>query len=114
MSANIVNVFIGLALIYVAILQPGVLGRWPLLFAAVGVLTFVAAWLARRSDHHPWQNNTNMVLALLLVVLALARIDRFPLASFWSVFWIGLIVAVLALWAAIYRPNTAAPSGESP
>lgn len=114
MSANLVNVFVGLALIYVAILQPMLLGGRPLLFAAVGVLMFVAAWLARRSDHHPWQNNTNMMLALLLVVLALVRVERFPLASFWSVFWIGLIVAVLALWAALYRPNAAASSGERP
>ncbi len=112
MSANLVNVFIGLTLIYVAILQPRLLGGRPLLFAAIGVLMFVVAWLARRSDHHPWQNNTNMLLALLLIVLALARVERFPLASFWSVFWIGLIVAVLALWAALYRPNAAASSGE--
>jgi hypothetical protein len=114
MSANLVNVFIGLALIYAAILQPRLLGGRPLLFAAVGVLMFVAAWLARRSDHHPWQNNTNMVLALLLVVLALVRVERFPLVSFWSVFWIGLIVAMLALWAALYRPNAATSSGERP
>ena len=112
MSANLVNVFLGLALIYVAILQPRLLGERPLLFAAVGVLMFVTAWLARRSDHHPWQNNTNMPLALLLVVLVVVRVDRFPLALFWSVFWIGLIVAVLALWAALYRPSAAAPSGE--
>ncbi len=112
MSANLLNVFIGLTLIYVAILQPRLLGGRPLLFAAIGVLMFVVAWLARRSDHHPWQNNTNMLLALLLIVLALARVEQFPLASFWSVFWIGLIVAVLALWAALYRPNAAASSGE--
>ena len=114
MSANFVNVVIGLALIYVAILQPILLGGRPLLFAAIGVLMFVAAWLARRSDHHPWQNNTNMILALLLVVLALVRVERFPLASFWSVFWIGLIVSVLALWAALYRPSAATSSGERP
>lgn len=114
MSANLANVFIGVALIYVAILRPTLLGGRPLLFVAVGVLMFVAAWLARRSDHHPWQNNTNMLLAVLLVVLALMRVERFPLASFWSVFWIGLIVAVLALWAALYRPNAAATSGERP
>jgi hypothetical protein len=114
MSANLVNVFIGLALIYVAILQPAFLGGRSLLFAAVGVLMFTTAWLARRSDHHPWQNNTNMLLALLLIVLALARVERFPLALFWSVFWIGLIVAVLALWAALYRPNALVSPGERP
>jgi sulfite exporter TauE/SafE len=114
MSANLVNVLIGLGLTYVAILQPRLLGGRPLLFAALGVLMFAAAWQARRSDHHPWQNNTNMLLALLLVVLALARVERFPLASFWSLFWIGLIVSVLALWAALYRPNAVASSGEQP
>ncbi len=112
MSANLLNVFVGLGLVYVAILRPSLLGARPLLFAALGVLMFAAAWQARRSDHHHWQNNTNMLLALLLVVAMLGRIERFPLASFWSVFWIGLIVAVLALWAALYRPDAAAPSGE--
>ena len=105
MIANIVNTLLGLVLVYVAVLQPELVSGRPLLTAAVGAVMFAAAWLARRSDHHPWQNNTNMLLALLLIVLAMARVERFALVSFWSLFWIGMIVAVLALWAALYRPT---------
>lgn len=38
------------------------------------------------------------------------------LAMFWGVFWVGIVVGVLALWAALYRPagiaTATAPSGE--
>lgn len=109
MIPNLVNTLLGLGLVYVAILQPELSRGRPLLLVAAGTIMLVAAWLARGSDHHPWQNNTNMLLALLLVVFAILRVERFALASFWSLFWIGTIVAVLALWALLYRPTAARP-----
>lgn len=107
MIANLVNTVLGLVLVYVSILQPELPRGRPLLIAVAGVVMLTAAWLARRSDHHPWQNSTNMMLAALLIVFAVLRIERFALISFWSLFWIGMIVAVLALWAALYRPTAA-------
>lgn len=104
MIANLLNVVLGLALVYVAVLAPWVTARRPLLLAAVAVIMFVAAWFARRSDYHPWQNNANVVLAALLALLAVLRLEQFPLAVFWTQFSVGTLVAVLALWAALYRP----------
>lgn len=104
MIANLLNVVLGLALVYVAVLAPWVIARRPMLLAAVAVIMFVAAWLGRRSDHHPWQNNTNMLLAVLLALLAVLRFEQFPLAVFWTQFSVGTLVAVLALWALLYRP----------
>lgn len=28
---------------------------------------------------------------------------------FWGAFWVGILVAVIALWAALYRPAAASP-----
>lgn len=105
MFANLLNVVIGIALVYAAVLQPALVDRRPaLLFAAAGVIG-VAAWLARRSDYHPWQNNVNMMLALMLACVAALPLEHFPLATFWTQFSVGTMVAVLALWATLYRPS---------
>jgi len=104
--ANFINVLLGLALVYVSVLQPSLTASRPGLLFAAGALIFVAALLGRRNDHHPWQNSTNMVLALLLAVVGALRLEHLPLTMFWSQFSIGTVVAVLALWATLYRPAT--------
>jgi len=105
MIANLFNVVLGIALVYAAVLRPSlVAGRPAVLFVAAACI-FVAAGLARRSDHHPWQNNINMLLALLLAGITALRLSYVPLAAFWSEFSVGTSVAVLALWAALYRPT---------
>jgi len=104
MFANALNVVIGLVLVYGAVLQPLFVARRPALLFAAAAVIFVAAWLARRSDYHPWQNNMNMMLALFLAGVTALPLEHFPLAAFWSQFSVGTSVAVLALWAALYRP----------
>ena len=104
MIGNLVNVVLGLALVYVAVLAPWVTARRPALLVTAAVIMFVAAWLARRSDYHPWQNNSNMLLVVLLALLAALRLEQFPLAVFWTQFSVGTLVAVLSLWALLYRP----------
>ena len=105
MIANLVNVVLGLALVYVAVLAPATTAHRPLLLLAAGVVMFVAAWFARRADYHHWQNNTNMVLAVLLAVQTVLHLDQFPLAVFWIQFSVGTLIAVLALWAILYHPS---------
>jgi hypothetical protein len=108
MFANLFNVLLGVALVYSAVLRPSLIAARPrLLFVAAGCI-FAAAWLARRSDHHPWQNNVNMLLAVFLAGVTALRLSYFPLAAFWSQFSVGTSVAVLALWAALYRPAESA------
>ena len=105
MVANLFNVFIGLALVYSAVLRPTLIGARPGLLIAAAACIFVAALLARRSDKDPWQNNINMLLAVALAAMTALRFAHVPLAAFWSQFSVGTTVAVLALWAALYRPT---------
>lgn len=105
MVANLFNVLIGLALVYSAVLRPSLIGARPTLLFVAAACILVAAWLARRSDRRPWQNNTNMVLALMLAGFTALQHEHIPLAAFWIQFSVGTTVAVLALWAALYRPT---------
>jgi len=108
MIPNLANTFIGLLLIYAAVLNPSLLaGRFlPLLIVAVAVLS-MAIW-ARRSDDHPWYSNVNITMAVLLAVTAfLIPLNIRVNLAFWGPFWIGIIVAIVALWAALYRPAPA-------
>jgi hypothetical protein len=105
MFANLFNVLLGLALVYSAILRPSLIGARPTLLFVAAACIFGAAWLARRSDNHPWQNNINMLLAVMLAGMAALRLEHVSLAAFWSQFSVGTAVAVLALWAMLYRPT---------
>ena len=113
MIANFANIFLGLALVYAAVLRPSLLETRPLTLFALAAAIFIAAWVARRSDHAPWQNNSNMVLAVFLAGATTLRLAHYPLGSFWSAFSVGTVVAILALWAALYRPTSSATSHPS-
>ncbi len=104
MFANLFNVLLGLALVYSAVLRPSLIGARPTLLFVAAACIFAAAWLARRSDTHPWQNNINMLLAVMLAGITALRFAHVPAAAFWSQFSVGTTVAVLALWAMLYRP----------
>ncbi len=105
MIANLFNVFVGLALVYLAVLRPSLIGARPALLLVAAACIVVAAWLARRSDTHPWQNYTNMLLAVMLAGMTALQLAHIPLTAFWTQFSVGTAVAVLALWAALYRPT---------
>ncbi|MEO8443462.1 MAG: hypothetical protein ABI567_00455 [Gammaproteobacteria bacterium] len=105
MIPNIINFVTGLLLVYLAIFSPATItaGVAPLLIAAAVI--FICAFLARRSDHHPWHNTVNMALAVVLGLVTVAQLAGVPRAEFWSAIWIGIAVAMLASWAALYRPQ---------
>lgn len=111
MIPNIINTLVGLALACATVLYP----RWieqqylpMLIFAAV--ILVMAIW-ARRSDHDRWFSTVNIVMAILLAILALLPLPTLPDLAFWGGFWIGIIVPVVALWAALYRQE-ARPAAE--
>ena len=105
MIPNLLNIVLGLALVYCAILAPGWLSpaHWPLL--AAGVVVAILAWWARSGDKLKWFNLTNallgMALALLGVVSLATEVPR--LALFWWTFSVGIIVATLAFWSVVYE-----------
>jgi uncharacterized membrane protein len=106
MIANIVNVLIGLWVTYVAVFGIPASAPVPWILAPVGIGIAVLALIARRSDFSGWQSSTNIVLGLVLCIATL--IDRMSsistLVTFWTELWVGLTVASLALWAALYHP----------
>lgn len=104
MIPNILNTLIGLVLVYAAVLNPALLSGRAYATVGTGVIILVLAGWAMRSDNHPWQNTLNMLMGLLLVVLGVLPLATYPIVTFWGVFWVGTVVAVMALWAALYRP----------
>ena len=109
MIANLLNTLLGLWLVYAAVLDPGwaAAAVWRLPLAGVVVLA-LALW-ARASDHRKWQSSVNLALGVLLLVLGGLpwKGAAPPLLMFWGAFWPGILVAIFALWAALYRRSPA-------
>ncbi len=111
MIANVVNCLVGLAVTYVAIFEMPSAVRSPWLLIAGGIAIVVLALLARRSDYSGWQSGTNAVLGIILIVVGAVGVTAPVLSSlvvFWVELWVGLTVASLSLWAALYHPKEAA------
>ena len=104
MIPNGLNTIIGIALVYCAILAPDPLHNTVWLLAAAGVGIIALGLWARSSDRLKWFNLVNVILGAALVMLGIARTLTavHPLVMFWWVFWVGIVVAVLALWSALY------------
>lgn len=106
MTPGILNTLIGLALVYISVLQIALIeGRgWHLLVAGVAIVV-LALW-SRRDDAMKWFSTTIIVLGALLFLFGAMQwatpITR--LFVFWCVFFDGILIAVLALWATLYRP----------
>ncbi len=115
MIANVLNFLIGLGVSYVAIFGMPSMIRSPWLIAAAGIVMVLFAQIARRSDYSGWQSATNTVLGVVLFIITLAERLVFisPLVSFWIDLWVGLTVASLALWAALYHPKEGANLPET-
>jgi len=112
MIPNVLNTIVGIALVYCAILAPGPLHNtaWLLLGGGIGIIV-LALW-ARIGDKLKWFNLVNVILGAALAFLGIARtlIAVQPLVMFWWVFWVGIIVAVLAFWSALYTHDSSAGS----
>lgn len=106
MIPNLLNALLGIWLVYAIVLNPDLINA-PWRVVVIAIVIFAMALWARRSDYSPWQNSTNVVSALLLLLIGLLKFSPYisPLVNFWTVFWVGILVAILALWAAIYHPS---------
>ena len=108
MIANVLNFLIGLGVSYVAIFDTPANAPMRWILAPVGIVIVMLALIARRSDFSGWQSATNIVLGIVLLVITVtnwAVIPVSPLVTFWINLWVGLTVASLALWAALYHPK---------
>ncbi len=109
MIPNAINTILGIWLVYAILLDPdSIESPWRVTVSAI--IIFVMELWARRTDYSPWQSRTNMVLAVFLLLIALLKFFSYTylLVNYWGVFWIGILVAVLALWAEIYHPKSPA------
>ncbi len=107
MIANLLNSLIGLGLTYIAIFGMPANAPAPWILVSLGIAIVVLALIARRSDFSTWQSTTNSVLGIALVIDTVVDlvVPTSPLAVFWLELWIGLTVASLSLWAALYHPK---------
>jgi hypothetical protein len=115
MIANIAIVLIGLWLAYRAIfsIPTGEMSQIELTAAAVAVI-LLALW-ARRTDFMKWHSSTNIMLAALVLLLAVAHrlVGVAPQVLFWMVLLIGIAVAITAMWSTLYRPQAAEAVAEA-
>ncbi len=106
MIPNLINVVIGIWLVYAAVLDPSLIGAGTWTIYASGLAIVVAAFWARTGDSATWYSSTNVVLGFVLLLTAGSQAIIWSEAiTFWVVFWTGISVAVIALWAALYRPE---------
>jgi len=107
MIANLLNVLVGLWLAYSVIfaMPTGEMNNIALAVSAVAVMV-LAAW-ARRTDSAGWYTATNLVLGAILLLAAVVRwaVEVASLVSFWAILLIGITIAIIALWAVLYRPQ---------
>ncbi|TAM75419.1 hypothetical protein EPN44_08135 [bacterium] len=116
MLSNIASTILGLLLVYASVLdQRFVLSpAWTWLGSVAGIVIVVLALWSRGLDYHPWHANTALALGVSLVGSTLIeRAIVTPSAAVtWIVFWVGLLVAFFALWAALYHPSAEAMAEE--
>ena len=114
MIPNALNTLLGIALVYCAILAPNTLSKSSLALPVAGLAIAALALWSRSGDKLKWFSMTNICLGLALTLLGVtaAAMPIHPLVTFWWVFWVGIIVAVLAFWSALYTRDVPAKATE--
>lgn len=109
MIANLATTAIGIWLVYVAVLDPALMGS-PFRFVAIvsGIFIVALSLVARRGDYHPWHSSVNIFLGIALVGIGVwsAVAPTAFIVDYWFMFWVGVLTSVIALWAALYRAAT--------
>jgi hypothetical protein len=117
MLMQLCNAGIGIACIYAAILHPVYVEdvRWAAAVIGVGVVVCLLALASRRNTAERWQADVVLVLGLALMVQGGVRfaLPMPALVDIWFVFWAGIVISVLSLWAMLYRPSSASADMES-
>ncbi len=114
MIPGYLNSLLAFVLVYLSILQLAVLesNTWAILVA--GALIVVLALWSRAGDAMKWFSTVDIVLGLMLLAFGVWQWSSpfGQLFVFWFVFWTGALVGVVALWGAVYRPNS--PRSRAP
>ena len=106
--SNLLATALGLWLSYAAVLDLGRLqgNAWSAYASAAVVIAL--GLLSRRRDFAPWPGSTEVISALAATAALLLFQGGVlnQLVAFWIVFFAGNVISVLALWAALYRPQS--------
>ncbi len=112
MIPGILNTVIGLALVCVSVLQSALIEQrgWQLVVGGIAI-TALAIW-SRRGDAMRWFSTTAIVLGVSLFLFGLLQWTTTiaELFAFWFVFFDGILLGVVSLWAALYRPRERTPT----
>ncbi|MBX3689040.1 hypothetical protein [Dokdonella sp.] len=107
MIPGILNTLLSFALVYLSILDLPMLKQNPWTIVVAGVLIIALAIWSRAGDLLKWFTTVTILLGAMLVAFGIWNLTS-PFADlfvFWFVFWTGILVGVLALWSALYRPR---------
>lgn len=116
MIPDLLSTLIGLCLVCIAVLDPGLLdGHGALLGVAGAVLVALGVW-ANRVDYLKWPGATVVVAGVALLVAVISGLaSQSPETTFWVAFWSGNAAGVVSLWSALYRgpkPSTLTPRAD--
>ena len=107
MIPNLINTVIGVWLVYAAVLQPIELGE-RLAFLASGVAILALAIWAYQTDYLKWPATTVGVLGAGLGLYAGFQLSQpYGFVTFWVALFVGIAVAIISLWSALYRQPSA-------
>jgi hypothetical protein len=107
MIPNLINTAIGLWLVYAAVLNPAEIGGRAVVLAC-GVVVFGVAIWAYRADYLKWPSTTAGILgASLAVYAAVEASGTSGFITFWVGLFVGIAMAVVSLWSALYRQPSA-------
>lgn len=105
MIANLLNCIVGLALVFVVVVHPTWAEQRYVPFLVFAAVILVLALWARASDARRWFSNVNVVMAIGLAILSTLPLATLANLTFWGGFWVGAVVATVALWAVLFRPK---------
>jgi len=107
MIPNLINTVIGIWLVYAAVLKPIELGG-RLAVLASGIAIFALAISAYRADYLKWPATTVGVLGGGLALYAGFQLSEpSGFVTFWVALFVGIGVAIVSLWSALYRQPSA-------
>ena len=107
MIPNLINTAIGVWLVYAAVLNPTELGeRFEIV--ASGIVVLVLAIWAYQADYLKWPATTVGALGAGLSLYAGIKLSEpSGIVTFWVALFVGIAVAVVSLWSALYRQPSA-------
>ncbi len=104
MMPDLLGTIIGLCLVCIAALDPGLFDAHRLLLGVAGAALVALGVWSGRTDYLKWPGATVIVAGVALLV---AVITGFAFQStqttFWVGFWSGNAAGVVSLWSLLYR-----------